>query len=51
MAGAILIVVALLVFPILVIMSGAAASAIIGEVSYRDARVRFKDSELLDLPD
>lgn len=51
MVGAILIVLTLLVFPVLVIMSGAAASAIIGEVSYRDGRARFEDSELLDLPD
>jgi hypothetical protein len=51
MAGPILIVLALLAFPIVVIMSGAAASAIIGEVEYRDARKRFAGSELLDLPD
>lgn len=51
MVGAVLIVIALLLFPILVIMSGAIASGIIGEVSYRNARFKFKDSELLDLPD
>jgi hypothetical protein len=51
MVGAVLIVIALLLFPIAVIMSGAVASAIIGEVSYRNARVEFEGSELLDLPD
>lgn len=51
MAGAILIVAALLVFPVLVIMSGAAASAILGDALYRDGRARNEGSELLDVPD
>ena len=51
MPGVIAIVIVLAVFPIMVIMSGAVASAIIGEVSYRDSRRRFADSELRDLPD
>lgn len=51
MPGAIALVIILLVFPVLVIMSGAVASAIIGEVFYRDGRHRFEGSELLDLPD
>lgn len=51
MVGPILIVAALLVIPVVVIMSGAAVSAIIGQVEYRDGRRRFADSELLDLPD
>jgi hypothetical protein len=51
MPGAIALVIVLLVFPVLVIMSGAVASAIIGEVFYRDGRARHADSELLDLPD
>lgn len=51
MVGAVLIVLTLLVFPTLVIISGAALSAVIGQVSYYDGRFRFKDSELLDLPD
>ena len=51
MPGAIAIVIVLLLFPVVVIMSGAVASAIIGESFYRDGRFRFKDSELLDLPD
>ena len=51
MPGAVAIVIVLLLIPVVVIMSGAIASAIIGEVFYRDGRARFKDSELLDLPD
>lgn len=51
MPGAIAIVVVLLLFPVLVIMSGAIASAIISEVLYHDGRKRFENSELLDLPD
>jgi hypothetical protein len=49
--GAIAIVIVLFLIPVVVIMSGAVASAIIGEVFYRDGRKRFEDSELLDLPD
>jgi hypothetical protein len=51
MAGAIAIVVVLLLIPVLVIMSGAVASAILGEAMYRDGRLRNDGSELLDLPD
>jgi multisubunit Na+/H+ antiporter MnhG subunit len=51
MAGAIAIVVVLLLIPVLVVMSGAVASAILGEAMYRDGRVRNEGSELLDLPD
>ena len=51
MAGPIAIVIVLLLIPVLVIMSGAVASAIIGEAFYRDGRYRFRNSELLDLPD
>ncbi len=51
MAGPILLVIALLLIPVLVIMSGAVASAIIGEFEYRDGRARNEGSELLDLPD
>jgi hypothetical protein len=51
MPGAVAIVLVLLLIPVLVIMSGAIASAIIGEAFYRDGRSRFEDSELLDLPD
>ncbi len=51
MPGAVAIVIVLLLIPVVVIMSGAVASAIIGEVFYRDGRRRFEGSELLDLPD
>jgi len=50
MLGGIAIVLAVLLIPVGVLMSGAAASAIIGEVFYRDGK---KDAhpELLELPD
>ena len=50
MLGGIAIVLAVLLIPVAVLMSGAAASAIIGEVFYRDGK---KDAhpELLELPD
>lgn len=51
MLGGIAIVFALLLIPVAVMVSGAAASAIFGEVSYRDGKRRFPDSELTDLPD
>ena len=51
MPGAIALVIVLLLTPVVVIMSGAVASAIIGEVLHRDGRHRFENSELLDLPD
>ncbi len=51
MAGAIALIVLMLVIPVLVLMSGAVASAIIGETYYRTTRQKFADSELLDLPD
>jgi hypothetical protein len=51
MPGAIAIVLVLLLIPVVVIMSGAVASAILGEVLYRDGRARNEGSELLDLPD
>ena len=51
MFGPIAIVLAVLLIPVAVLMSGAVASAVIGEVFHRDARRRFEDSELLDLPD
>jgi hypothetical protein len=51
MPGAIAIVLVLLLIPVVVIMSGAVASAILGEALYRDGRARNEGSELLDLPD
>lgn len=51
MAGAVLIVVALLLLPVLVLMSGGVASAIIGQLLTRDAEARHEGSELLHLED
>ncbi len=51
MPGAIAIVIVLFAIPVVVIMSGAVGSAILGELFYRDGRRRFEDNELLDLPD
>jgi len=51
MAGAIIIVVVLLLIPVLVLMSGAVASAILGESMEVDAESRNEGSELLDLAD
>ena len=51
MAGAVIIAVALLVFPVVVIMSGAVAAAIVGESLCRDGRTRNEGSELLELDD
>ena len=51
MAGAIIIVIVLLLIPVLVLMSGAIASAIIGESMETDSESRHEGSELLDLAD
>ncbi len=51
MAGAIAIVVVLLIFPTLIVISGGVASAIVGHFLQRDGEIRHSDSELLTLPD
>ena len=51
MAGAVAIVIVLLLIPVIVLMGGALASAVLGEVLYRDGRSRHDGSELLELPD
>lgn len=51
MAGAIAIVIVLLLIPVAVLMSGAAGSALFGELFHRDGTARHEGSELLDLPD
>jgi hypothetical protein len=51
MAGAIAIVVVLLIFPSLILMSGGAASAILGFFLQRDGEARHEGSELLGLDD
>jgi len=51
MAGAIAIVVVLLIFPALVLMSGGVASAILGFFLQRDGEIRNEGSELLQIDD
>ncbi|MEZ5295050.1 MAG: hypothetical protein R2697_01865 [Ilumatobacteraceae bacterium] len=51
MAGAIAIVVALLIFPSLVLISGGFGSAILGFFLQRDGEVRNEGSELLEIDD
>jgi hypothetical protein len=51
MAGAIIIVVVLLVFPVLVLLSGGIASAILGQSLTVDGEHRDEGSELAELPD
>ncbi len=51
MAGAVLIIVALLLFPVLFLMSGALAAGIFGESLARDGAKRYEGSELLELDD
>ena len=51
MAGAIAIVVVLLIFPTLVLMSGGVASAVLGFFLQRDGEIRNEGSELLQIDD
>lgn len=51
MAGAIALIIAMIAIPVGVLMTGAAASAILGEVLRRDGVARHEGSELLDLDD
>ena len=51
MAGVVAIVIALLLIPVIVLMTGAVGSAVFGEVFYRDGRARAEGSELLELDD
>lgn len=48
-AGAIILVIVLLAFPILVGLGAVVIAAILGESLHRDARVRNETSELLEL--
>jgi hypothetical protein len=48
-AGAVLIIIVLVMFPVLVAIGGLIAAAILGTALNIDARDRSKDSELLDL--
>ncbi len=49
MAGAVAIVVVLLVLPVLVLMSAAVGAALLGWLLTRDAQERYQGSELLDV--
>jgi hypothetical protein len=51
MAGAIAIVVVLLLIPVLVLMGSGVLAAVIGQVLEGDAEARNQGSELLDLDD
>jgi len=51
MAGAIAIVVVLLIFPSLILISGGVGAAIIGHFLQRDGEIRHEGSELLKLDD
>jgi hypothetical protein len=51
MVGAVIIVVVLFLIPVLVLMSGGIASAVLGQTMEHDAEVRAEGSELLDLDD
>ena len=49
MPGAIVIVLALLAFPIIVGLSTAAIAAVLGHLLWKDGEARHEGSELLDL--
>ncbi len=51
MAGAIIIVLVLLALPVIVLMSGGVASAILGQMLTRDGNRRHEGSELVTLDD
>ncbi len=51
MPGAIALIIAMILLPVALLMGGAAASAILGEVFRRDGIARNEGSELLELPD
>ncbi len=51
MPGAIAILLVMILIPVVLLMTGAAASAILGEVFRRDGIARHEGSELLELQD
>jgi ABC-type thiamin/hydroxymethylpyrimidine transport system permease subunit len=51
MPGAIAIVVFLLILPVFVLVSGAVASAVLGQVLFRNAELTHEGSELIELND
>jgi hypothetical protein len=48
-AGAVLIVIALLIAPVVICMSFAAIAALLGQVLWSDGEARHQGSELLDV--
>lgn len=51
MVGAVAVVILLLLIPVVVLMSGAVASSVLGWTLTRDAEVRHEGSELIGLDD
>ncbi len=51
MPGAIALLIVMVLIPVVLLMAGAAASAILGEVFRRDGIARHEGSELLQLED
>ena len=51
MAGAIALIIAMIAIPVALLMSGALASAVLGEALRRDGIARHEGSELLELED
>ena len=51
MAGAIAIIVVLLIFPSLILISGGIGSAILGHFLQKDGEIRHEGSELLQIDD
>jgi hypothetical protein len=51
MAGAIAIIIVLLIFPTLVLISGGFGAAVLGYFLQRDGELRHQGSELLELDD
>jgi len=49
--GVVAIFVVLVLFPVLILLSGGVASAVIGAVLQRDGETRHEGSELLELDD
>ena len=49
MAGAIAIVIVLLLFPLVAAIGGVVVAALLGHTLYKDAATRHEDSELIDL--
>ena len=51
LGGMAIIVFVVRLIPVSVLMTGAIASAVLGEVLHRDGKRRHEGSELLDIPD